>query len=131
MAARKREVLDYAAAKTALDRLVGRRVSARIAMKTGATAAEIGIGYLQPPSQFGEYPREDEVTLYTITEHAEPTRGYNYPLWPDVRIHNVADFKAWTNGARVDCRFSGVTVTVELAISDEWLAAERAYDAEG
>jgi hypothetical protein len=107
-------MLDYAAAKAALDRFVGKRITARIATNTGASVAVISVGYLQPASQLGDPPRDDEVTLYHITEQAEPVRGYHHPLWPDVRIHDVPDFEAWAGGARVDCHFSGVTVTVEL-----------------
>jgi hypothetical protein len=121
--------LDYASAKRALDALVGRRVTARIEPQSGgATVASIGVGYLQPPGEFGQYPRTDETTVYQITEQPEPTRGYHYPFWPSIHIHDVPDFRAWTNGARVDCAFSGVIVTVELAISDEWLTAERTFE---
>jgi hypothetical protein len=129
MAADELQVLDYASAKAVLDRLIGKRVSARIATTTGASVAQIDVGYLQAPSQFGEPPKDDEVTLYAITERAEPVREDNRPFSPDVRIHDVADFKAWTNGARVDCRFSGVTVTVELANPDDWRMAARTYEA--
>src|SRR5690349_6851255 len=111
MAEPELRLLDYAAAKEALDRLIGKRVSAHISPIQGATVATIGIGYLQPPSQFGEYPRDDEATCYQITEQPERIRGYHHPLWPDITIHDAPDFKAWTNGARVDCSFGGILVT--------------------
>jgi hypothetical protein len=58
----------------------------------GANVATIGIGYLQPPSQFGEYPRDAEATCYQITERPEPIRGYHHPLWPDITIDDAPDF---------------------------------------
>jgi hypothetical protein len=128
MTVRDGELLAYAGAIAALQSLVGKRVVAHISWYSGPTVAEIGVGYLQPPSQFG-HRREDETTLYLITETPEPERGYHQPLWPYIKIHDVPDFAAWTNGARVECSFQGVVVTVELADPEEWRQAERAYEA--
>src|SRR5947199_10193811 len=95
------EPLDYAATKAALQRLVGRRVIASVDdLATGAGVADIGIGYLQPGGEFGEYPRDDEVTAHLITEQAEPKRGFRHPLWPSVSIHNVPGFEGWDYGSR-------------------------------
>jgi hypothetical protein len=126
---RDQEFLDYARTIAALQRLIGRRVTARVSWHSGPTVATIGVGYLQAPEQFG-YRRDDETTVFLITEEAEPVRGYHLPFWPDIRIHDVPEFVGWTNGARVDCAFEGIGVTVELADSDEWLEANRVYEAE-
>ena len=122
-------VLGYAEAIAALERLIGRRVTASVGWYAGPHVAHIGVGYLQAPDRWG-YLRDDEVATYLITEQAEPTRGYHYPLWPTISLHDVPDFVALTNGARVACRFAGVTVTVDLAVPEEWRAAERAHEAE-
>jgi len=90
----RREALDYAAAKEALDCFVGRKVSVRVSPFGGATVAEIGIGYLQPSNQFGtDSQHDDEVTRYPVGEQLEPKRDDRHPFWPDVRIHDVPDFK--------------------------------------
>jgi len=47
MGTSERQILDYDSARAALDRFVGRRVSTRVASKTGATVAGFAVGYLQ------------------------------------------------------------------------------------